>query len=79
MRISKREPAAPSSARHGEPANAVMKAPEDYFKTFAGIIGAEGYIPRHVSHYDEPVLVGKMPRMTFKTAEKMLGHKLDYN
>lgn len=67
-----------SVVRHGEAASADMKAAEDYLKTFAGIIVAEGYIPHQVFSCDETGLFWKkMPRRTYITAEekRMPGHK----
>uniref|UniRef100_A0A8C8VHY4 HTH CENPB-type domain-containing protein n=1 Tax=Pelusios castaneus TaxID=367368 RepID=A0A8C8VHY4_9SAUR len=67
-----------SVVRHGEAASVDMKAAEEYLKTFAGIIAAEGYIPQQVFNCDETGLFWKkMPRRTYITAEekRMPGHK----
>ncbi|XP_039624723.1 tigger transposable element-derived protein 1-like [Polypterus senegalus] len=67
-----------SVVRHGEAASTDIKAAEDYLKTFAGIIAAEGYIPQQVFNCDETGLFWKkMPRRTYITAEekRMPGHK----
>ncbi|CAE1154389.1 unnamed protein product [Acanthosepion pharaonis] len=67
-----------SVVRRGEAASADMKAAEDYLKTFAGIIVAEGYIPHEVFSCDETGLFWKkMPRRTYITVEekRMPGHK----
>ncbi|XP_051783372.1 tigger transposable element-derived protein 1-like isoform X1 [Erpetoichthys calabaricus] len=67
-----------SVAKHGEAASADIKAVEDYLKTFARIIAAEGYIPQQVFNCDETGLFWKkMPRRTYITAEekRMPGHK----
>ncbi|XP_051784390.1 tigger transposable element-derived protein 1-like [Erpetoichthys calabaricus] len=67
-----------SVVRHGEAASADIKAAEDYLKTFAGIIAAEGYIPQQVFNCDETGLFWKkMPRRTYITAEekRIPGHK----
>ena len=66
-----------SVVRHGEAASADVKAAEDYIKTFAELIEAEGYIPQQVFNCDETGLFWKkIPRRTCITAEKkMPGHK----
>ncbi|GLV46361.1 hypothetical protein CBL_20709 [Carabus blaptoides fortunei] len=67
-----------SVLRHGEAASADMKAAEDYLKTFAEIIAAQGHILQQVFNCDQTGLFWKkMPRRTYITAEenRMPGHK----
>ena len=67
-----------SVVRHGEAASSDVKAAEDYLKTFAKMIAAEGYIPQQVFNCDETGLFWKkMPRRTYITVEEkmMPGHK----
>ena len=64
--------------RHGDAASSDTKAAEDYLKTFAELIEAEGYVPQQVFNCDETGLFWKkMPKRTCITAEekKMPGHK----
>ena len=67
-----------SVVRHGEVASSDVKAAEDYVKTFAKLIKAEGYIPQQVFNCDETGLFWKMMlRKTYITAgeKKMPSHK----
>jgi len=67
-----------SVVRHGDAASSDTKAAEDYLKTFAELIEAEGYVPQQVFNCDETGLFWKkMPKRTCITAEekKMPGHK----
>ncbi|XP_064101254.1 tigger transposable element-derived protein 1-like [Macrobrachium nipponense] len=62
---------------HGEAASADVKAAEEFVKTFAEFVEAEGYIPQQIFNCDETGLFWKMPRRTYITEEekKMPGHK----
>ncbi|XP_064093865.1 tigger transposable element-derived protein 1-like [Macrobrachium nipponense] len=67
-----------SVVRHGEAASADVKAAEEFVKTFAEFVEAEGYIPQQIFNCDETGLFWKkMPRRTYITEEekKMPGHK----
>ena len=67
-----------SVIRHGEAASSDVKAAEDYLKTSAEMIAAEGYVPQQVFNCDKTGLFWKkMPRRTYIMVEekKMPGHK----
>ncbi|XP_064110427.1 tigger transposable element-derived protein 1-like [Macrobrachium nipponense] len=67
-----------SVVRHGEAANANVKAADTYIQKFAALVAREGYIPQQVFNCDEMGLFWrKMPRRTYITAEEkmMPGHK----
>ncbi|XP_064078530.1 tigger transposable element-derived protein 1-like [Macrobrachium nipponense] len=67
-----------SIVRHGEAASADVNAAEEFVKTFAEFVEAEGYIPQQIFNCDETGLFWKkMPRRTYITEEekKMPGHK----
>ncbi|XP_064109669.1 tigger transposable element-derived protein 1-like [Macrobrachium nipponense] len=64
--------------RHGEAASADVKAAEEFMKTFAEFVEAEGYILQQIFNCDETGLFWKkMPRRTYITEEEMMmpGHK----
>ncbi|XP_061746133.1 tigger transposable element-derived protein 1-like [Nerophis ophidion] len=57
--------------RNGEVASSDMEAADDYLKTFAEIIAAEGYVPQQVFNCDETRLFWKkMPKKFCATAEE---------
>lgn len=59
-----------SAVRDGEGASADRMAAEDYIKSFAGIIAAEGYIRQQDFNWHETELLWKkMPRRTYLAAE----------
>ncbi|XP_064116538.1 tigger transposable element-derived protein 1-like [Macrobrachium nipponense] len=67
-----------SVVRYGKAASADVKAAEEFVKTFAEFVEAEGYIPHQIFNCDKTGLFWKkMPRRTYITEEEkmMPGHK----